>query len=278
MSTLRAWGLGAVLLALSITQYGCKSDALPEGQVVARVNDDEISIHQLNFAITNTRNRVAANTRESMLDTMIDRQLAVQQALALGLDRRPDVMMRLEEMRLETLATAYAAEMARQLPEPTDEQVASFYRDHPGLFAERRIYRLREVTVPVGTPLLAELKIRLEKPQPMADTLGWLRQKQVGHTEQSVMRPAEELPLDVIDRLVQLQPGQTVTFETPAALILYEVVSTESAPFSWARATPLIRAHLAQEQARAHLRKTFSSLRQQSRIHRNALPAGPERP
>ncbi len=278
ISRYRSWLLGAVVLASAAMQLGCNRHTAAGGQVVAAVNGDEISIHQLNFAVANTRKRSAGISPEAMLDTMIDRQLAVQQAAALGLDRNPDVMMRLEEVRLEALAAAYAAAMTRDLPAPTDEQVARFYREHPGLFAERRIYRLREVSVPVATPWMAELKNRVDKQrQPLADTMQWLRQQQVVHTEQLAMRPAEDLPLGVVDRLAKLQPGQTIAFDTPAALILYEVVATESAPISWEGATPVIRSHLRAEQERAHLQKAFARLREQSRIDRAKLPVSAER-
>jgi len=35
--------------------------------------------------------------------------------MSMGLDRNPDVMMRLQEARLETLASAYAAEIFSQV-------------------------------------------------------------------------------------------------------------------------------------------------------------------
>jgi len=39
----------AIALCLALT--GCNSDKLPESQVFARVNGDELSIHQLNFSL-----------------------------------------------------------------------------------------------------------------------------------------------------------------------------------------------------------------------------------
>jgi len=121
----------ALALFGTIGLSGCDKRLKDSGQVLARVNGDEISVHQVNFALQYARQRnTAPNASEAVLETMISRQLAVQEAISLGLDRNPDVMMRLQEARLETLASAYAAEVARKLPPIRDEDVASFYRSN----------------------------------------------------------------------------------------------------------------------------------------------------
>lgn len=130
---------GWLAIALSLGLVACNAEKLPETQVFARVNGDELSIHQMNFALNKLAPKVAtAAERDALAEKLIDRQLAVQAATKKGLDRRTDVMMRLEEARRDILAAAYAEEVASAFDKPTNEAVARYYAEHPGLFAERR--------------------------------------------------------------------------------------------------------------------------------------------
>ena len=262
---------GLALLSLSGLLAACSKPGMEEGQVLARVNGDEISVHQLNFALTQGQARSpSAADQAALLDKMIDRQLAIQQALEKKLDRRPEVMLRLEEARRDILAAAYATELSAAVAAPTDGDVANYYRDHPGLFSERKVFRLREILLPGDAPALAELQQRLEQKQDLPVVLAWLRQQPGSFTDQVVMRPAEQLPIEVADRLYKVGPGQVISFKLPRALVVYQMQSAENVPLPWAAAAPLIRQHLKVQQDSERLSKALAQLRAQAKIERKA--------
>lgn len=260
----------ALLLALALA--GCGKARIEESQVVARVNSDDISVHQLNLAIAQAPRKVSSLAeREVLREKIIDRQLVLQQALAQGLDRRPEVMLRLEEARRDILAAAYAEELARKIEAPSENASARYYAEHPGLFAKRKIYRLREITIPNGSPALAEAQARLERKEPVAELVAWLRLQPGRFGDQLALRPAEQLPIEVVDRLSRLKHGESIAFRLPRALVIYEVQSTEAAAIAWEAAAPIIKAHLVKLQGAAALDDELGRLRAKAKISRAGL-------
>jgi len=256
---------------LSALLGGCeKPPILDQSQVLARVNGDEISVHQLSFAQAQSPTKVVSDAdRDALIEKMIDRQLAVQQALETQLDRRPEVMMRLQEARLDILAAAYSDYVTAAKPSAHDKGAAAFYNEHPALFAERKIYRLREVSLPADAPALPEAQARLERRENLEDVLEWLRQQRSSFTDQVAIRPAEQLPIEVADRLLGVKQGDTIAFRLPRALVIYQLQSAEAAPLDWKAAEPIIRSHLTKQQDTAHFKQELQRLRAGATIIRN---------
>ena len=262
--------VAAAALALALT--GCGRAQIEDSQVIARVNSDDISVHQLNFAIGQASGKVRSTVeREALREKIIDRQLALQQALERKLDRRPEVMLRLEEARRDILAAAYAEELSRGMQVPSENASARYYAEHPGLFANRKIYRLREIAIPADSPALAEAQARLERKERMAEVLVWLQQQPGRYSDQLALRPAEQLPIEIVDRLSRIKSGESIAFRLPRALLIYELQSAEPVPMSWAAAAPIIKAHLIKQQDAAALEDELKRLRSGAKIIRTRL-------
>src|SRR5262245_57262956 len=111
----------AALLLAPVLGCGEKDDAkkttrVPT-QVVARVNGDEITVHQINNVLARSQNidpELAAQAKREILERLIDQQLAKQKAIENGLDRSPNVMQALEAAKNEILARAYLEQVARR--------------------------------------------------------------------------------------------------------------------------------------------------------------------
>lgn len=263
----RSIGIPGFLLCLLLA--GCGKARLEGSQVVARVDGDDISVHQLELAISRAQGgNPAPIDRETMLDKLIDRQLAQRQALAQKLDRRPAVMLRLEEARRDVLAAAYAEEIATRHQPPDEQAVASFYAEHPALFAERKIYRLRELSVPREASALLELKARLERKENFEQTLAWLQRQPGNFGDQLVLRSAEQLPIELTEGLSRVGPGESITFSFARGLVVYQVLATQPAPLPWAAAQPLIREHLRKQHETLWLRQELQHLRDAASIER----------
>lgn len=271
MSHSRSSRRGAgLMLGVALALGACAPDDTPTGQVVARVNGDEISIHQLEFAQTLQQAGAAtAGSREALVDKLVDRQLAVQAALAGKLDRRMEVMMRVEEARRDILAAAYAEQVASGLDEPSREEAARYYEEHPGLFSRRKIYRLREVSLPVGSAALPEVRERMARKEDLESVLTWLRTRSEPFTDQRVLRPAERLPVEIADQLVQVGKGQTITFDRPAGLVIYTLEESEPAPISWQDAKASIQAFLKNQAAQRAVADALKRLRAEAELSAN---------
>jgi len=234
-------------LALLAALAGCeRASAFKPGQVVlAKVNGIEIS---------------AGDTAGAQaLEKIIDRELLVQRALAAGLDRDPQVARSIDHARRSVLAQAYLERAAAALSRGTPEEVRAFYADNPALFAERRLYSLRQLAVPAQPELAEPLRAQAARSRDLAELAAWLRSRDAGFTALNVTQPAEQVPLAQLPELARMKEGEIAVFATPSGVSVVQLVHAEEAPLSEEQAAPVIEQFLAarkrMELAAAELRK-----------------------
>lgn len=247
---------------------GCDNQqVLDDGQVLARVNGDDITIHQFNFAVSQSGSKALSPTdRAALVEKMIDRQLAVQKALEMKIDRQPEVLMRLEEARQDILAAAYAYRIGAANPPPTRQAITAYYSGHPGLFAKRKIYRIREITLPTDAPLLVDLKSRLQGEEEFSEVVSWLHSQTSDFGDQQTVRAAEQLPTEIADKLCEIAPGATVSFETSQAFIIYHLLSFEESPVDEKTAEGAIQNYLRKQGEISLYKKELERLRSAAEI------------
>lgn len=206
----------------------------PAMQPVARVNGAAISMRE-----------ARAPGAAQALEKMIDRELLVQQALGARLDRDPEVAQSIEDARREVLAQAWLERAAGAAGGASRDDVRAFYRENPALFAERRIYRLRSVSVSAGAETVEVLRAEVARARSLDDVAAWLRSRGAKYSVDSVTQPAEQLPLAFLPRLARMKPGEIALFSTPLGASVIQLAHTEPAPLGESQAAPLIEQFLA---------------------------------
>jgi hypothetical protein len=161
-----------VVLCLAATvPAGCDRAQAERGsaQLVAKVNGAEISVRQIRSAAAGGTAPVA----NQALDKVIDRELLVQQAIKADLEKDPAVRDAIDASRRQVLAQAWLDKIAAGNSVSRNE-IHSFYAQNPALFAERRVYRVRETR----------------------------------------LVPAEQLPLAHLPQLARMSAGESATLDT----------------------------------------------------------------
>jgi EpsD family peptidyl-prolyl cis-trans isomerase len=219
-------------LILALLAAGCEH---AEGkraavQVVAKVNGTEISAAQ------------AANPQA--LEKIIDRELLVQKALQAGLERDPQVAQALDNARRQLLAQAYLERAAAREARSTPEEVHAFYIDNPALFAERRVYRLRELAVAAPPELIDVLRAEAAGARELDQVAFWLKSRNAKFSASTTTQPAEQLPLSYLPQLARMKEGEIAVFSTPLGASVIQLVHWDEAPLSEQQAQPVIEQFL----------------------------------
>ncbi len=209
--------------------------------ILARVNGAAISA-------ANVGQTSAAGVREA-LDRVIDRELLVQRALEMRLDREAAVVAALEAARRRVLAQAYVDSLP--VGAISRDDVRAFYADNPPLFAQRRIYRLRELVVSAPAGLVDTLAAEAGRAASLEDVAGWLESREARFSRVTLTEPAEELPIAYVPRLARMKDGEIAVFPRPAyagfagGASVIQVQHAEAAPLSEVQAQPVIERFLA---------------------------------
>jgi EpsD family peptidyl-prolyl cis-trans isomerase len=253
---------------LLLTASGCDKSAPPATQVAAKVNSDEISVHQINYALAKLPGLTPDKTEEArreILGKLVEQQLAIQQATEKKLDRSPEVVAAMEATKREILARAYFSQVVASLPQPTADEVRKYYADHPELFAERRIYSLQEVAVPSGRVSLDQLRA-VANNRPLGEVVSWLKKKEIPFNGNTGIRSAEQVPLNVLAQLHATPDGKTVVIETPPTVQIVRVAASQSAPIDEAGAEAQIRQFLLNQRAREAIAQNVRLLQEKAKI------------
>jgi EpsD family peptidyl-prolyl cis-trans isomerase len=261
----------SVLIALVVTLSSCgKADInKTSGQIVAKVNGGEISVHQINSAMArgneippDEAKQVGAQT----LERVIDQELVVQRALKDKLDRDPQVMRSIEDAKRQILARAYIERAFAASSTESREEIRKFYQENPALFERRRIYRVHELVVVVPREKLDALKAATAGAKSLQDITGWLKSQKLAFQVAISDRPAEQMPLNLLPQVFEMREGQIAVIPTPRGASVVQLLQTQEASLSEQQATPIIEQYLQSRKrftvAQAEVRK----LREQARI------------
>lgn len=239
----------AALVLLS----GCGSDesaAKPASQVAVKVNKDEISVHQLNEVLMRSGSIAPEMLKQAgaaALERLIDQELLVQQAKDRKLERDPKVMQAIEAARREILARSYVEQVVGLDQRPTEALITAFYEDNPGLFSKRRVYNLQELNIQVDAARYDEIRKQADLAANLEDMATWLKGQGVAFTANAGLKPAEQLPLEVVAGLLPLQAGEMAVSRTPAGMLLLYIAGVTEEPIDQANARPYIEQILVRQ-------------------------------
>ncbi len=267
----RRYPLLALLLAaafFSVTACNKDKEKKVATQVAAKVNGDEISVHQINNVLARTQGippEMADKARREVLDKLIDQQLAVQQATDKKLDRSPEVMMAIEAAKQEILARAYFDQLLAAQAKPSAEEAKKYFAEHPQLFAQRRVYNLQEIVMPAQGAPLAKLR-ELAAGNSIEDIVKYLNEEKVRFSANAVTRPAEQVPLEILPKLAELKDGQIGVFELPNVVSVIRIAASQSAAVEEATAVPRIQQFLASKAANEAVAAELKQLKEKAKI------------
>ncbi|MFL6602477.1 MAG: EpsD family peptidyl-prolyl cis-trans isomerase [Steroidobacteraceae bacterium] len=233
--------LAAVGVALLV---GCSRGSDQHSQVVATVNDHELTVLQLSQALQGAGAEDNPQATRKALASLIDEELLVQQATKDQLDRDPALVQAMEQDRRHLLAQAYAQRNVYPKTTVSPDEMEEYYRAHPALFAQRRLYRLTVFAVR-DTDMSNLLAADLDKARSEDDVRAALQRHEIKFETQPVSCAAEELPLDRVDDFAKARAGDLlIGGQTDGKTLLMSVVALEERPLSFEHAKPMITQYL----------------------------------
>ena len=259
----------AVALALLAACGGGNGKSTAPSQVAVKVNDGEVSVHQVQLVLKRNP-RLVAEHREAAgrkaLDSLVEQELAAQAARAEGLETDPGVIQAIEAAKREALARAYQDRLAERATAASADEVDRYYDTHPALFEKRQIYSVQEFTVEVGADRQAEVKAALEAARNPAEQQELLRSRSLRFTTRALVLPAEGVPLTMLDRMAALAPGQSLVESHATGLQVLHLVAAQPAPLDRAQAKNAIETFLLNEKRREQVEQGMKALRDSARI------------
>lgn len=240
-------------------------------QVAARVNGDEITVSQLNYVLSRlgvSNQDEAKRAQHKALESLIETDLLAKQALQQGLDREPQVLQAIQYSKKKILAQAYLDRVLahKNLTSPTNPQVRKYYNKHPELFAKRRIYHMREISIHDSSNADKSVRAELAKATSFTQLSKWLDAHNISFTTQDHISAAENLPLGLLPKLDRLRSGDMVDISDDTQLRAIEMLSSDEQPLSKAEAEPLIKRFLANRQRMDLARTEVKRLRTSAKI------------
>lgn len=265
---LRCAGMAVVAATMMLVGCGDKKDKA-NSQTAAKVNKEEITVHQINFMLQQQRglrpDQMQGASKQA-LERLIDQELALQKAEELKLDRDPRVVQQIEAVRREVISRAYVEKLGEAAAKPTSDEIRKYYDDKPALFKERRIYSLQDIAIEARPEQLDELRGQLAAAKNIGEFIEFLKSKDYKFAGNQAVRAAEQLPLASLDAIAAMKDGQAVLNASPTGAQVLVLAGSRSQPVDLERAKPAIEQFLLNERKRDLVAKDIKAMRDSAKI------------
>jgi len=238
-------------------------------QVAAKVNGDEITVHQLEFAMRQQRNMRGDQSDAAsrmMLDRLIDQQLEVQKAEAMKLDRDPQVLQTLEAVRREILSRKYLETISEQAAKPSDADIKNYYDGHASQFAERKSYTFQRLDIQAPPERRADVVAKAESAKTAAELTGWLNAQKLKFTSNPMTAESDRLPPQLLEKVSKLKDGESIALPVGMGVAALTLQSAQPAPKTLEQARPQIEQQLGAETRRNAMSNAAKDLRKDAKI------------
>lgn len=251
-------------VALVLVACGGESTPAEPGQTLARVDGEEITVIQLNDELGRSRINPdqVEQAKKQLLESMIDRQLMVEEAKRNKLDRAPNVMRAIERSKMQIIAQSYMQTALSQIEEPTQAEIDQFYQENPELFAQRKQYSFSFISF-ASEILNDDFNAVIDSANSLGDVAKWLDKHQVSYRSDEMVRVTTDIPPPVVTRLRDAKVGERFLVHENAtgSTMLVSVDNMEPAPLAAEDVQSQIAQHLLNTKRRDTAQAAIAQLR-----------------
>jgi EpsD family peptidyl-prolyl cis-trans isomerase len=225
-------------------------------QVIARVNGEEVTVHQLNAELANIpqAGQDQKDIQKEVLRAIVFRTMLRQEAVKAGLDKNQQLQLLIDGAKDKILADAYISSQTGSTPPPTSTEVNEYIASNPLQFGERRIYQFQRLTMPVDK-YSNELVPMFDQKETFDDFQNYLNGKTIPYTLAEVRLPSTDFPKQVQDELVKFGVGDNVVVRGQQSIVILKIKSWVDMPVEQTDAERIAQNALhqqsQQERARA---------------------------
>jgi EpsD family peptidyl-prolyl cis-trans isomerase len=235
------------LTSLSLALSGCGKKA--EGQVVAVVNGEEITLNELNGEIAELNipaNVDKTRVRAEVLQRMVERRLLAQSAKDAGLDRDPTYVSQERRMKEQLLVSMYGKKAFDTVAVPDTVKVDQYISSHPTLFADRTRYKLDQIVFdpPKDTKTLAPLTGL----HSMTDIAGWLNSKGIKFQRGGNTLDSAGVPPEVMAKIKALPAGEPFIVPNAGKIVVSVITASEPVAVPPEQARPMATQAIRREE------------------------------
>ena len=258
-----------ILLALMAACSDKTEHTKSPSQIIAKINNDELSIHQLNYQLSAMKiaSQDLEGAKKIALRSLVDESLLFQKAMEEKMDRDPNILMTIEQSKRNILAHAWIDKEVKQVLKPTSYEVEDYYKNHPELFSNRRIYQIKEAVVSEKDDKTHSLSQSISSIKSFNQVLEKLDQMKVSYKVNDFNRPAENIPLDKLSEISKLNAGEfVINFDGQNNLHMSSLVSFAQSPVAMDKARPFIESFLLNQARKDFVDKQISKLRKVAKV------------
>ncbi len=235
--------LGSALLAAAAVLGGCGSkEAAGPTQVVAKVSGEEITELQVNQALERQpglKPDQLEPVSRKLVSGLVEQEIVLQKARDLKIDRDQRVVQNVEALKREVIARAYLDRIAEGAAKPSPTELQAYFDANPMLFKQRRIYTFQELSAKVSDAQKAGIEAQLTTLKSPAELEAYLKAQQIPTRSERTTAAAENVPLQVLQRVATLKAGQPSDHAAcDAVLVLHRRLMPHLDVFA-----PLMRRH-----------------------------------
>lgn len=261
--------LALAIVASALALGACGKGSTKGGQVAAKVDGDEVTVHQVNFMLARAGVASEAQAKEAskqILNTLIDQQLLFKKATEAKLDRDPDVMQAIEQSKRQIMVQSYLERKVAPASKPSAVEIHDYYAKNPALFENRRVFRFQEMLLGNNAETTARVKEKVNQGVSLAELARWLQGEKIPFKVNEAVKPAEQLPLDVLPQLQNMKPGQAMALVADKNLLVVQLVAAQEQPVTEDKAKPFIEGYLANKRRAELAQAEIKRLRDGAKI------------
>jgi peptidyl-prolyl cis-trans isomerase C len=208
------------------------AETLEKGQVVATVNDTDLTINQLNAELSGMALPQGEQRKQveiGALQGLVNRTILADIARERGIDKTPEYVLQEQRAKEGLLVQLLQRSIASTIAPPSADEVTKFMADNPVFFAQRKIYTIDQ--------------IQFERPKDLNLLKGYQPLKTMDEVESRIIEdglkyrrgPAQLDAIGANPQLIaeieKLPPGEVFIIPSGQGIVASRVVSTKVEPF-----------------------------------------------
>ncbi|WP_211441885.1 EpsD family peptidyl-prolyl cis-trans isomerase [Collimonas humicola] len=267
------------MLLTVINLSACDDQKKKSGQVVARINGEEITAPQLEAELryaSRLQDDGAAPRqamREQAVEALIDRQLLLGEALRNKIDRDPALILIIERFKTQAIVQAYLESKAGNQEQPGKAEIDGYFQAHPEMFSRRKVFEVEQLII-ADQDFSAPLKAMMDTSKSLSQVAAWLQKNKIAHVQRQYSYSSADLPPEVGNRLQTLGRSRLFVMKDGQRDLLCALTELRDSPVAADAARPQIERYLMNKKMQEIALAEITRLRSAAKLEYMEKPAG----